>query len=96
MLDVHAKTEFLQDPPLRLDHLVLQRDVGTVQDHRLDRPVSDIHVCHTYVHFRLEHRSISLDILQPIDLLAAPDLFNVLEHVDDVPGAARALLDLAG
>ena len=30
------------------------------------------------------------------DLLAAPDLFNVLEHVDDVPRAARALLDLAG
>ena len=29
------------------------------------------------------------------NLLATPDLLDVLEHVDDVPGAARALLDLA-
>ena len=31
-----------------------------------------------------------------LHLPSAPDLLNVLEHVDDVPRAARALLDLAG
>ena len=41
VLDVHAEAELLQDPPLRLDHLVLQRDVATVEYHRLDRPVID-------------------------------------------------------
>ena len=44
MLDVHAEAELLQDPPLRLDHLVLQRDVGPVQDHGLNGPAIDLRI----------------------------------------------------
>jgi hypothetical protein len=39
MLHVHAEPELLEDPPLSLDHLVLQVDVGGVEDHRVDGPV---------------------------------------------------------
>ena len=42
VLDVHAEAQLLQDPPLRLDHLVLQRDVGPVEDHRFDLAVGKI------------------------------------------------------
>ena len=38
VFDVDAKSELLEDPALRFDDLVLQRDVVRVQDHRLDRP----------------------------------------------------------
>ena len=38
MFDVNAKSQLLEDPPLGLDHLVLERDVVPVQNHRLNRP----------------------------------------------------------
>ena len=38
VFDVDAKSELIEDPALRFDDLVLQRDVVRVQDHRLDRP----------------------------------------------------------
>ncbi len=41
VLDVHAEPELLEHPPLGLDDVVLQIDVGGVQDHGLDRPEKD-------------------------------------------------------
>jgi hypothetical protein len=36
VFDVDAESELLENPPLRLDHLVLEGNVGSVQDHGLD------------------------------------------------------------
>ena len=35
---MHAESQLLEDPPLGLDHMVLQFDVGGVQNHGLDGP----------------------------------------------------------
>lgn len=41
VLDMAAEAQLLQQPPLSLDHLVLEGDVVAVEDHRLDGPAKD-------------------------------------------------------
>ncbi len=39
VFDVHAESQLLEDPPLRLDNLVFQLEIGSVQHHRHYGPV---------------------------------------------------------
>lgn len=42
MLDVAAEPQLLQQPPLSLDHLVLESYVVAVQNYRLDGPAISV------------------------------------------------------
>ena len=86
VFDVDAEAELLEDPPLGLDDPVLEVDVVVVQHHWGYRPKR------TKTQIDATFNQAGMWLNSP----SRTDLLDVFEDVDDVPGAARRLLDLAG